>query len=216
MREKKFLARLNKDERLLIIFSAFHGIAQVFLGTFVVSFLIRNSINEIVSVSLYDLFFYLAIMLSFVLMVDRCKRGNLKIVFASHIIVQIILILLIALLGANAANWVMVLGMLYGGQHALYTMSTQQMTIDKVSAKRMSFFLWVKYSNGQYCKNIDTDNFGGIDNRWVFTKHCLGYGCYGIDRVLFTVYVIAIKTPRNKKGRFYRVYAPFNTITVRS
>ncbi len=140
MREKKFLVRLNKDERLLIIFSAFHGIAQVFLGTFVVSFLIRNSINEIVSVSLYDLFFYLAIMLSFVLMVDRCKRGNLKIVFASHIIVQIILILLIALLGANAANWVMVLGMLYGGQHALYTMSTQQMTIDKVSAKRMSFF----------------------------------------------------------------------------
>lgn len=140
MRENKSLYKLNKDELLLISFSAFHGIAQLFLGTFVVSFLIRNSINEILSVSIYNLFFYFAIMLSFVLMVDRCKRGNIKFVFGSHIIVQIILITLIALLGVHAANWIMVLGMLYGVQHALYSMSIQQMVIDKVDAKKMSFF----------------------------------------------------------------------------
>lgn len=140
MRENKIQHRLNRTERILVYFSVFHGIAQLFLGTFVVSFLIRNSINEIVSVSLYDLFFYLAIMLSFVLMINRCKHGNIKVIFGSHIIVQMALITLIALLGTHAANWVMILGILHGVQHALYSMAQQQMIIDKVPAKRMMFF----------------------------------------------------------------------------
>lgn len=140
MRENKIQHKLNKIERILVCFSVFHGISQLFLGTFVVSFLIHNSINEIVSVSLYDLFFYLAIMLSFVLMIGRCKHGNIKVIFGSHIIVQMALITLIALLGVNAANWVMILGILYGTQQALYSMGQQQMVIDKVAAKRMIFF----------------------------------------------------------------------------
>jgi YQGE family putative transporter len=140
MRENKIQHKLNKIERILISFSVFHGIAQLFLGTFVLSFLIRNSINEFISVSLYDLFFYLAIMLSFVFMIDRCKHGNIKIIFGSHILVQLTLIILIALLGVHAANWVMILGMLYGVQHALYAMAQQQMIIDKVSVRRMMFF----------------------------------------------------------------------------
>lgn len=140
MRENKIQYKLNKTERILVGFSVFHGISQLFLGTFVVSFLIRNSINEIIYVSIYDLFFYLAIMLSFVLMLGQCKHGNIKAIFGSHIIVQIILIALIALLGARATNWVMVLGILYGVQHALYSMSQQQMIIDKVAAPRMVFF----------------------------------------------------------------------------
>lgn len=125
MRESKIQYRLNKTEKILICFSVFHEISKLFLGTFVVSFLMYNSINEIVSVSVYNLFFYFAIMLTFVLMVDRCKRGNIKTVFGSHIFVQMILIILIAILGVRAANWVMVLGMLYGIQQALYAMSEQ-------------------------------------------------------------------------------------------
>jgi hypothetical protein len=140
MRENKIQYKLNKIERTLICFSVFHGISQLFFGTFVVSFLIRNSINEILSVSLYDLFFYLAIMLSFVLMIRRCKQGNIKIIFGSHIIVQMALIILIALLGVHVAKWVMVLGILYGVQHALFSMAQQQMVIDKIEAKRMMFF----------------------------------------------------------------------------
>jgi len=140
MRENKIRYRLNKIERILVSFSVFHDIAQLFLGTFVVSFLIRNSINEIISVSLYDLFFYFAIMLSFVMMMNRCKNGNIKVVFGSHIIVQLVLVVLIALLGVHAAKLVIVLGMLHGVQHSLYAMSQQRMIIDKVSARRMMFF----------------------------------------------------------------------------
>ncbi len=140
MRENKIQYRLNKFERIIVCFSVFHGISQLFLGTFVVSFLIHNSINEIVSVSLYNLFFYFAIMLSFVLMIGRCKHGNIKVIFGTHIIIQMFLIALIAMLGAHAANWVMVLGMLYGVQKALYNMSQQQMVIDKIDAKRMIFY----------------------------------------------------------------------------
>ncbi|MBO4745782.1 MAG: hypothetical protein J5613_01775, partial [Alphaproteobacteria bacterium] len=66
--------------------------------------------------------------------------GNIKVIFGSHILVQLTLIILIALLGVHAANWVMILGMLYGVQHALYAMAQQQMIIDKVSARRMMFF----------------------------------------------------------------------------
>ncbi len=140
MREKDITYKLNKTEWILISFSVFRGISQLFLGTFVVSFLIRNSINEFISVSIYDLFFYFAIMASFVLMINRCKHGNIKVVFGSHIVVQLILVILIALLGVHAANWIMILGMLYGIQHALYSMAQQQMVIDKVSACRMMFF----------------------------------------------------------------------------
>lgn len=124
----------------MTVFSVFHGIAQLFLNTFVVSFLIRNSLHEIISVSLYDLFFYLAIMLSFVLMVGQCKRGNIKFVFAMHLVVQMVLIVAIALLGARVPNWVVLLGILHGIQHSFYSMSQQQMVIEKVPARRMLFF----------------------------------------------------------------------------
>lgn len=140
MREKDITYKLNKTEWILICFSVFHSISQLFLGTFVVSFLIRNSINEFIAVSIYDLFFYFAIMASFVLMINRCKHGNIKVVFGSHIVVQLILVILIALLGVHAANWIMILGMLYGIQHALYSMAQQQMVIDKVPSYRMMFF----------------------------------------------------------------------------
>ncbi|MCR4917829.1 MAG: MFS transporter [Alphaproteobacteria bacterium] len=73
-------------------------------------------------------------------MIGRCKHGNIKVIFGSHIVVQMVLIALIALLGARAANWVMILGMLYGVQHALYSMGQQQIIVDKIAAKRMMFF----------------------------------------------------------------------------
>ena len=141
MREKILsFSKLTKDECIMLGFSACHGISSLFLDTFVISFLMHNAVNEFISVSVYKLFFYFTIMLTFVLMTNWCKRGNIKFVFSTHLLVQMFFVIFIAICGNQAANWFLLLGVLYGIDDSLRSMASQQMVIDKIRAKRMVFY----------------------------------------------------------------------------
>ena len=142
MREIKH--KLNKDELILTGFSVCHTISNLFLGTFVISFLMHNSINDIVSVSAYRLFYYFAICITFILSANWCKRGNKNTVFGMNIVTRIILLTIIAILGPTAADYVILLGILYGIFDGFYNLPMHAMIIDKVSAERMVFFLGTK------------------------------------------------------------------------
>lgn len=143
MREKE-KHRLTKDELILIGFSVCHTVSNLFLGTFVISFLMHNSINDLVSVSVYRLFYFFAVCVTFILATNWCKNGNKHIVFGMNIITRIILLGLIAILGPNAANWVIVLGVLYGIFDGFWNLPMYGMIIDKVRKEKMVFFIGTK------------------------------------------------------------------------
>lgn len=143
MREKT-KHHLTKDELIISGFSVCHAISNMFLGTFVVSFLMHNSINEIVSVSVYRLFYYFAMCIIFFLLANWCKHGNKKILFGMNIIIRIVLLALIALLGTKAADYVIFLGVLHGIFDGFYSLPIYSITIEKVPYERMIFFTGIK------------------------------------------------------------------------
>lgn len=141
---REITPHLTKDEWLFTGFSTCHQIAKLFLGTFVVSFLMHNSINEIISVSAYRLFYYFAICMTFILSATWCKLGNKTTLFGMNIVTRMILLGLIAILGTRAADYVILLGMLYGIFDGFYNLPMYEMIIEKVPHKRMVFFLGTK------------------------------------------------------------------------
>ena len=104
----------------------------------------HNSINEIVSVSVYRLFYYFAICATFILSANWCKKGNKNSLFGMNIITRIILLGIIAILGSKAADYVILLGVLYGVFDGFYNLPMHAMIIEKVSSERLVFFLGTK------------------------------------------------------------------------
>ena len=119
--------RLSRDLRLLLTFSALRNITDLFLGTFLLSFLMQNSINEILSVSTYKLFEYVATCGGFFLFAHWCKRYNKVMVFALNQIPKILLLGAIIVLDTSAAEYVIPLGMLYGIGAAMYHLPMNSM-----------------------------------------------------------------------------------------
>ena len=136
--------QLTKNEWVLTGFSVFHTVSNLFLGTFVVSFLIHNSINELLSVSAYRFFEILAICLTFIMTANWCKNGNLRVVFGMNIVTRIALMGLIAVLGSDAASWLVVLGIMYGAFEGFYNLPIHLITTEKVCSERMVFFVGTK------------------------------------------------------------------------
>ena len=66
----------SRDLKLLIVIRGLRTVTDLFLGTFFVSFIMHNSVSEIVSVSTYKLFEYVAICLGFLLMANFFKKIN--------------------------------------------------------------------------------------------------------------------------------------------
>ena len=143
MREK-FRHFFTKDETMITGLAVCHAISNMFLGTFIISFLMHNSIAEIVSVSTYRLFYYFAMCITFILVANWCKCGNKKLVFSMNIITRIILLGLIAVLGTKAADYVILLGGLYGIFDGFYSLPIYSITIEKVPYERMVFFTGIK------------------------------------------------------------------------
>ena len=55
----------SKDVKLLLVFSSLYKVSVLFLGTFFVSFIMSNSLDEIVSVATYEMFLYLSLIAGF-------------------------------------------------------------------------------------------------------------------------------------------------------
>lgn len=143
MREWHF-NQLTKNELILTGFSVLHTVSNLFLGTFVVSFLVHNATNEIISVSTYRLFYFFAICMVFIMAANWCKNGNKTVLFGMNIITRIVLMGLIATLGSQTADWVIILGLLYGAFDGFYNLPMHAIVMEKVQAKRMVLFIGTK------------------------------------------------------------------------
>ena len=136
--------KLSRDLRLLIIFSALRNITDLFLGTFLVSFIMHLSSSEIIAVSTYRLFEYAATCAGFFIFAHWCKRYNKVSVFALNLIPKIILLLAIMLLGDRVVDFLIPLGLLYGIGAAMYHLPMNTMVGEKGTPAVMNRFIGVK------------------------------------------------------------------------
>ena len=136
--------KLSRDLRLLIVFSALRNITDLFLGTFLVSFIMHLSASEIIAVSTYRLFEYAATCAGFFVFAHWCKRYNKVSVFALNLIPKIALLLAIMLLGDRVVDYLIRLGLLDGVGAAMYHLPMNTMVGEKGTPTVMNRFIGLK------------------------------------------------------------------------
>lgn len=146
--------KLSRDLKLLLTFSAFRNITDLFLGTFLISFLMQNSLNEILSVSTYKLFEYAATCAGFFIFAHWCKRYNKVAVFALNQVPKIALLAAIILLDSRVTEYVIPLGMLYGIGAAMYHLPMNAMVGEKSDHKTIGLYMGTKVATNYTVKVI--------------------------------------------------------------
>lgn len=138
--------KISRDLKLMISFSALRNISDLFLGTFFVSFIMHLARNEILAVSTYKLFEYIATLAGFFIIANLCKRYNKVAVFAMNLIPQALLLIAIIGLGDNVVEYIVPLGLLYGFGAAVYHLPMHTMIGEKVDADTMPRYIGIKHA----------------------------------------------------------------------
>ncbi len=128
----------------MIGFSALCNISDLFLGTFFVSFVMQLATNEILAVSMYKLFEFVAAIVGYLLIANLCKKYDKVVVFGLNLVLKAALLLLIIFLGDGAINYIIPLGLLYGFGEALYHLPMHIMVGEKVAASSMTRYIGLK------------------------------------------------------------------------
>lgn len=138
--------KLTRDIKLLLVFSAMRNITDLFLGTFLISFIMHISSSEIVSVGMYRMFEYIALFLATVSIANLCKRYSKTVVFALNQIPKIALLTVLALLGDQATEYIIPLGILYGIGEAMYHLPMSTMVSEKTNDQTLKLYMGAKTS----------------------------------------------------------------------
>ncbi len=146
--------KFSRDLKLLLTFSALRNVTDLFLGTFLISFIMHLSVNEIVSVSAYRLFEYTATCAGFFLFAKWCKRYDKVAVFALNQVPKIALLAAIIFLGDRVVDYVIPLGVLYGLGSAMYHLPINLMVGEKVESKLMGYFIGTRTAINYTVKTI--------------------------------------------------------------
>lgn len=139
-------SKLSRDSWLLITLTAFRTVTELFLGTFLISFIMQLSSVQILSVSMYKLFEYIATTTGFLLFARWCKRRNKVSVLALNVVPKILLLFLIIILGDRVAEYVIPLGLLYGVGAAMYYLPMNSMVGEKVPSQMMNVYMGTQNS----------------------------------------------------------------------
>ncbi|MDR0726510.1 MAG: hypothetical protein LBF37_00435 [Rickettsiales bacterium] len=98
--------KLSRDVKLLLTFSSLRKITDLFVGTFLVSYIMHSSLNEIISVSIYQFFYYLALIAGFYIFADWVKRKNKVNLFRLGQIPKIIMLLMIVFMHGDINEYI--------------------------------------------------------------------------------------------------------------
>ncbi|MCM1294084.1 MAG: MFS transporter [Muribaculaceae bacterium] len=144
--------KLLRDLHLMVAFAAFRNISDLFLGTFFVSFVMHLAANEILSVSVYKFFEYLATVAGFYIFAHWCKRFGKKTVFTLNLLPKAAVLLLIIFAGDTAPNHIIALGIMYGISASMYHLPMHLMVQEKVSPDAMGKYIGLKNAVGYFTK----------------------------------------------------------------
>lgn len=135
---------MTKDVKLLLTFNSLRKISDLFVGTFLVSFIMHSSINEIISVSIYQFFNYLALIFGFFVFASWIKRKNKVNVFRLSQIPKIVMLVMIVFMNGDINEYIIPLGLLVGLNSAMYWLPMHTMVCEKVGRENMTKFTGYK------------------------------------------------------------------------
>ena len=134
-------SKMSRDVKLMLVFSVLRTVAELFLGTFMISFLMQIATNEILSVSAYKLFEYIATNAGFFLFASWCKRRNKVNVMRLSALPKIALLTAIIVLGNRVMDHVFLMGALYGLSAGMFYLPMNAMIGEKVPTGLMGYFI---------------------------------------------------------------------------
>lgn len=144
--------KLVRDLHLMVGFSALRTISDLFLGTFFVSFVMQVATNEILSISIYKFFEYLATVVGYYIFANWCKRFGKEFVLLLSLLPKIAVLILIILLGDAAVSYIVPLGIMYGVSAAMHHLPMHLMVRCKVPGNSMLRYIGLKNAVGHATK----------------------------------------------------------------
>ncbi|MCL2439331.1 MAG: MFS transporter [Alphaproteobacteria bacterium] len=137
--KKPIDAKLSTDARLLLAIRSLNEVSGLFLGTFFISFIMRSSVAEIASISIYKLVFFIAMMAGFVALARGIKTNSVA-VFRLYVIPKIVFVLAIIFFRESIVDFVIPMGVLVGIKAAMYWAPLHLMVREKVSSGALTKF----------------------------------------------------------------------------
>lgn len=136
--------RISRDAWVLIAFSSLHKLTDLFVGAFLVAYIMRLATNDIVAVSVFRLMEYITLMIGCFAIANWCKVYNKVFVFGLHLIAYVILMTALVVLGDNVINQLFMVGIMYGIVEAFYNFPYNLMVTEKIAANQMARFISIK------------------------------------------------------------------------
>ena len=134
----------NRDSWVLIAFSSLNKLTDLFIGAFLVAYIMRLATNDIVAVSIFRLMEYVALAAGFFLIANWCKFYNKVFVFGFHLVAYIVLMAALVLLGDNVIDRLFMVGIIYGIAEAFFHFPYNLMVTEKIAPDQMTRFISIK------------------------------------------------------------------------
>ena len=131
------MKNFNKNAILLLIGSALNHIISLFINTFLIAYLLQINTGNIINISIFYIIVYAIIGLLYVL-ISMWLTQKVKIrFFRTGIILKCILILLIALLKSNVAEYIVLIALFLGVSEAFYWTSFNVMQNELINRHKI-------------------------------------------------------------------------------
>ena len=142
--EREYKMRMSRDSWVLIAFSSLRRLTDLFVGSFLVAYIMHLAANTVVSVSAFRLLEYIALMGACFFIAHFCKMYNKVFVFGLHLVVYVVLMAMLIYLGDNVLDRLFMIGAMYGLAEALYAFPFDVMTFEKIAPDEMARFISIK------------------------------------------------------------------------
>lgn len=136
--------KLHNEAKVLILLSAIHSVVGTFFGTFLVAYIMEIASNQAISISIYNIAYYAAVALGFLMLADRVKRKDKMSVYRGSIIIQAICLIGIAVVQDGIAPYVAIVGAVYGLAMAFRHCPYNVLIGEKVNKRMMTPFVGYK------------------------------------------------------------------------
>ena len=112
--------KLSKNSWILIAITSIHSVIELFLNTFLVSYFLNLTDNNIVPTAIFYIFTYVMLMWGFALIGPIVKNGGKITVYRLSFILSALSLLLIIHLKANVTDYMWFLGIVLGVEKVLF------------------------------------------------------------------------------------------------
>ncbi|MCL2439004.1 MAG: hypothetical protein FWD15_00660 [Alphaproteobacteria bacterium] len=132
--------KLTRDAKLLLASLALKEVPVLFMGAFFVSFIMQNSASEMVSISLYNIFLHIIVLVAYFLLANWIKRKDRVVVFRAGVASDMFFLSAIVFLGEAVVGYIIPLSIMVGITAAMYWAPLHYLVAEKVPADSMTRF----------------------------------------------------------------------------